>query len=138
MALTRERMERLLDLYYVSADVKFLEVAIADLQHEMEFPSLQKTILTLDELSEVQVATILQSTGYLRLSADECTNKILIEGEYITGVKAGVEEGKLIRVYPKEYDPETDPNTCVLLQVADWNGRTLILVVPPTGDSIDA
>jgi hypothetical protein len=132
--VTRAEIHHYLDCYYVTANADFLDKIIASVQGEKREPSVQETILCLDKMTEHELTRLMEQQSYARISVEECTNYRLIDGKLVQNKDCKFEEGKLIRVYPADLDPEKNIGHCVLMQLASYLPmNAMILCFPPQG-----
>jgi hypothetical protein len=114
--------------YLVTRDSQSLHEAIGLLALERRDPTLQESILTLDNISAKQAEMTIAKEGYLRISTSEITNS------------GHVEQDKYIRVVDKtgidEKTGEINGTTAIVLKVGLITDEFLLLVpYTPGGDT---
>ena len=132
--MTRAQIQHLVDCYYVTVDPNYLKNLITVVQDELENPTVQETVLCLDKMTEHELTRLMEQQSFARIPVEACTNYRLVEGKLVQNKDCKFEEGKLIRVYPADLNPEANIGHCVLMQLASYlPANALILCYPPQG-----
>lgn len=106
-----------LQRYMVTSDKSMLDQAIALIRSEIDEPTLQPCTLSLDKMTTSEADARLAEEHYLKLSTEDVTDS------------APIQTGKWIRVVAMD-QPE---NTCMLLKVAHFDAKYVLLVPPNRG-----
>ena len=101
-----------LQRYMVTRDKSMLDQIIALTNAELDDPTLQECVLTLDNMGLAEADAHLSDNHCIKISTAEVTNS------------APVVLGKWVRLLATD-QPE---NTCILLKVAHFDEKVLVLV----------